>query len=185
MTLETVQKNPNSPQAQSAEVPSYRHESGTLDRLTIKPDGIILADDSDCCLEVLMKAQRVNLESAAHVGVTDRSAPSGIEFLGVYNAGNRYYPIASFLYNKMGSDGSLETDRRVVIVTGWGNGVHPGHEGQDPARYLVGIQIGVKNEEGFQVSEAVLGAETLAKNFSLDCMVNGLRGDSVVLANRH
>lgn len=98
----------------------------------------------------------------------------GVRMRGTYSAGDRELPIVSFLYNKLDSDGQRERDQRVIIATGIGYGVHPGHTGQPPTWYLVGPKVGtIDHVTGEFVSSVRHTAETPANNFSIACITNG------------
>lgn len=93
------------------------------------------------------------------------------------------YAVGAFRYHKRGLDGHLEDDERVVIISGIGTGVHPDHAGQDPTFYIVGPQIGTMDGVGSKPKLIKDGTEAPSKNFSGDCIRDGVRGQEPVLAN--
>ncbi|MCA9324822.1 hypothetical protein KDA23_02000 [Candidatus Saccharibacteria bacterium] len=92
-------------------------------------------------------------------------------------------PVVSFLYHKIGPDGQLETQERVVIWRGVGYGTHPGHSGQEPTYYLSGSQIGAIDHATGRFSRLETEAQVIAsKQFSIDCITDG-PNETIVLAN--
>ncbi len=84
------------------------------------------------------------------------------------------FPVVSFLYNKVNpKTGGLETEERVLVLRGRGYGEHPGHQGQAPARYLVGSQIGTRNPETGEVEIPQTPRTIPVKHFSEACIVAG------------
>lgn len=113
----------------------------------------------------------------------------GIHSRGLYNSGGlsemqgQNEQIVSFLYNKLGEDGQLETSERAIIFRGIGYGVHPGHTGQPPTWYLVGPQIGtIDHETGQIITMPEEDTEVSAKHFSIACITDGPLGKPI-LAN--
>lgn len=114
-------------------------------------------------------------------------SPSESSIPGVYNIG-RYHensrsilPIVSILYNKLDPNGIYETEERVLVLQGIGQGVHPGHTGQQPAHYLIGSQIGTCHPGSKGVSLLLAEGRIEPKHFSMDCVVGYL--PEPVLAN--
>lgn len=117
-------------------------------------------------------------------GAEDSVLP-GVKFMGVYAA---RLPVVSFMYHKQDPlSGELERFGRLVVGTGFGKGVYEGHEGQDPTIYLIGADIARVNQETGDLVKWVVdfeaGGLVTPKHFSLDCIMDGVRGDEPVLAN--
>ena len=85
-----------------------------------------------------------------------------------------YLPIISFTYFK---DNQLEPAQRMIIWDGEGFGVFDGHEGQDPAQYLIGLQIGIKQDG---IPKLAIPKDGGRRNFSMDCIMGGDRGQNPV-----
>lgn len=132
---------------------------------------------------ILFKKDR--LEFRSDCGLTGHEFMPGITLLGSYARHNKSYPVECFQYHKEGLDGVLEKTGRLIIRSGFGRGVHFGHQGQDPALYVVGVDIArVDLVTGEIVDWAVDDGDFVKpKHFSLDCFVGGVRGDNPVLAN--
>lgn len=92
-------------------------------------------------------------------------------------------PVVSFTYCK---GGELEPTKRVIVWDGEGYGTHPGHAGQEPAAYVSGLEIGRLAEgESFLDENGIIDAERIKipadggrRNFSMDCILGGDRGDN-------
>lgn len=90
-------------------------------------------------------------------------------------------PVVSFRYFKTNKETQEpESKDRVMIWDGEGFGVHPDHKGQDAAQYLAGCQIGSLVDGEIEFNIAAGGR----RNFSLDCVVGGDRGETPVDASR-
>lgn len=107
----------------------------------------------------------------------------GVHSRGAYNDTAGVKQVLSFLYYKHGDDGKPETTERVIIWTGVGYGVHPGHTGQEPSWYLVGAQIGTIDPESGQTTGFPDSTTDIStKHFSIACITGGPLGEPV-LAN--
>jgi RimJ/RimL family protein N-acetyltransferase len=97
----------------------------------------------------------------------------GVHTRGVYRE-SEDKTIVSFLYNKLSSQGELETSERMILWEGVGYGEHPGHKGQPPTWYLVGPEIGkIDHKTGELLTTVESGITIPAKHFSMASIVGG------------
>jgi len=116
-------------------------------------------------------------------GSSDNNLFPGAKILGQYTDKDGQHDVVSFLYHKLDANGELETDERIIIMTGIGYGEHPGHPDQPPTWYLVGPQIGAQSrgtDEAIKLNQ--LNQEIPSKNFSIACITGNPLGEAI-LAN--
>jgi hypothetical protein len=114
---------------------------------------------------------------------SDRDLFPGAKIQGQYTDKDGQYNVISFLYNKLDTNGNLEKDKRVIIMTGIGYGEHPGHPGQPPTWYLVGPQIGTQSHDTSEnIKLNQFDKEIPSKNFSIACIIDNPLGEAI-LAN--
>lgn len=172
----------------SMESPSFTHKTKYAERLAgiaglkggpgINPAGI------NNNFEVVMGNQKPIEHFFGNLIINEKvvMTPADIEGFRIHGQDeSTSSPLMSFLYYKLDQLKRPETDRRLVIPTGIGYGVHPEHIGQDPAFYLIACQIGLVHPGGSLRITALRG-QIPPKNFSLDCIVGGLI-EPPVLAN--
>jgi hypothetical protein len=82
-------------------------------------------------------------------------------------------PVVGFRYHKIHpATGRWEHAHRVIIATGTAYGVHANHTGQDPAHYIVGVDVGRydpwrRGEDRWRTDGP---ATLIPKHFSDDCV---------------
>jgi hypothetical protein len=109
----------------------------------------------------------------------------GVSIIGRYARMNRFYPVESFLYYKNDDQGNPEVEERAIIRVGFGRGVHPGHLGQQPSLYLIGIDFARVDSVTGELGEWIVEDNDFVqpKHFSVDCIEGGTKGAQAVLAN--
>lgn len=117
--------------------------------------------------------------------VDDQEGPfEGVKYQGEYSyidetEAEVSLPVISFLYNKQTTDGTLETQERMIILTGVGFGTHPGHVGQKPSEYLIGVQVGtIDHKTGMLTTLRTASDMVEPKHFSIACIQGNPYGET-------